>query len=96
MANIESELICNICLELLNDPHHYPCGHNFCLRCIKELRGRQMHDCPECRTACPDDTHVVKDFRLSNIIEAYRRSGHVTVRETKTLMCGLLAGSVAY
>lgn len=85
MANIESELTCNICLELLNEPHHYPCGHNFCRHCINELRGRQIHDCPECRTPCPDETQIVRDFRLNNLIEAYRRNGHATVRKVVKL-----------
>ncbi|KAG5263500.1 hypothetical protein AALO_G00265510 [Alosa alosa] len=76
MANIESELNCNICLDLLNDPHHYPCGHSFCLRCINALRNSEIYACPDCRRHCPDRTDIVKDFRLTNILEAYRQSGN--------------------
>ncbi|XP_062380618.1 uncharacterized protein LOC134068848 [Sardina pilchardus] len=77
MANIESELNCNICLDLLNDPHHYPCGHSFCLRCINALRNSEIHACPDCRRPCPDRTDIVRDFRLKNILEAYRQNGNV-------------------
>ena len=82
MADIELELTCNICLDLLTEPHQYPCGHSFCLQCIDQLWSRQSFNCPDCRRTCPDRREIVRNFRLQNIVEAYRLNGNTLVRST--------------
>lgn len=45
----EIEVFCNVCLDLMLDPHLSSCcGHHFCLRCLRELQ-RRSSLCPMCK-----------------------------------------------
>ncbi|KAK3568093.1 hypothetical protein QTP86_030305 [Hemibagrus guttatus] len=46
----EDELQCSICLDVFTDPVTTPCGHNFCMICLKEFWDRSSHcQCPVCK-----------------------------------------------
>ena len=48
MAEMEGELGCPVCLDLLEDASSFPCGHLFCAVCI--TKEASIHDhCPVCR-----------------------------------------------
>ncbi|CAG5929562.1 unnamed protein product, partial [Menidia menidia] len=52
MASIlsEEQFLCVICLESFTDPVSIPCGHNYCLGCIKHLWDiKPQPDCPLCK-----------------------------------------------
>ncbi|KAF5890731.1 E3 ubiquitin-protein ligase TRIM39-like isoform X1, partial [Clarias magur] len=48
----EDQLQCSICLDVFTDPVSTPCGHNFCMICLKEFWNSSSHSqCPVCKKA---------------------------------------------
>ncbi len=75
---LEEELTCPVCLDLYRDPHLLPCGHNFCLPCLRRLKSRSDHGrlrCPECRQTHRSSSSWQKNFKLANIADGFRRRG---------------------
>lgn len=56
LADLLSELECQICVQLLHDPVTSPCGHTFCQSCL--ARAYDHSDkCPLCRADFPSFTY---------------------------------------
>ncbi|KAG1930218.1 probable E3 ubiquitin-protein ligase TRIM8 [Pimephales promelas] len=73
---LEEELTCPVCLDVYRDPHLLPCGHNFCLPCLRRLKNRSDHGrlrCPECRQSHRSSANWQKNFKLANIADGFRR-----------------------
>lgn len=73
---LEQELTCPVCLEIYQEPHLLPCGHNFCLKCLQRLesnanRGRLR--CPECRESHRCATRWQKNFKLASISAGFQQ-----------------------
>ncbi|XP_072543289.1 E3 ubiquitin-protein ligase TRIM39-like isoform X8 [Salminus brasiliensis] len=46
----EDQLLCSICLDLFTDPVSTPCGHNFCMVCLRKCWDGSSHcQCPVCK-----------------------------------------------
>lgn len=73
---LEEELTCPVCLDLYRDPRLLPCGHNFCLPCLRRLKSRSERGrlrCPECRESHRCSVPWQKNFKLANIADGFRR-----------------------
>lgn len=48
---LDDLVTCSVCIENYNDPRTLPCGHSFCLGCLKTILsgGRKVFKCPVCR-----------------------------------------------
>uniref|UniRef100_W5LPZ1 E3 ubiquitin/ISG15 ligase TRIM25-like n=1 Tax=Astyanax mexicanus TaxID=7994 RepID=W5LPZ1_ASTMX len=78
------ELSCAVCLQLYDDPVSLPCGHSYCLQCVRSVQESQQTGgrpggrprCPECRQDYNGLESLLKNFKLGGICRALPR-GHV-------------------
>ncbi|XP_006886429.1 PREDICTED: tripartite motif-containing protein 65 [Elephantulus edwardii] len=69
---LEEKLACAICLGLYRDPATLPCGHNFCMACIRDWWAHEVRECPECRQPVPEGTELRRNVALSGLVELVR------------------------
>ncbi|XP_070100455.1 E3 ubiquitin-protein ligase TRIM31 [Equus caballus] len=67
---LKEEVICPICMDILQDPVTIDCGHNFCLRCITQSgdTSNDFLNCPLCNKLVRRDTFR-PNWLLVNLVE---------------------------
>ncbi|RCV18399.1 hypothetical protein SETIT_3G298300v2 [Setaria italica] len=69
MDQLREELSCAICLEICFEPSTTPCGHSFCMECLKHAATKCGKRCPKCRQLISNSRSCTINTVLWNTIQ---------------------------
>ncbi|XP_062204181.1 uncharacterized protein LOC133906329 [Phragmites australis] len=69
MDQLREELSCAICLEICFEPSTTPCGHSFCMKCLKHAAAKCGKRCPKCRQLISNSRSCTVNTVLWNTIQ---------------------------
>ncbi|XP_067220347.1 tripartite motif-containing protein 16 [Chanodichthys erythropterus] len=75
----KEQFCCSVCLEVLWEPVTIPCGHSYCMECIKgywrKCELKEEYSCPQCRRTFSPRPALSRNTMLADIVEKLRRTG---------------------
>ncbi|XP_073787172.1 tripartite motif-containing protein 16 isoform X1 [Danio rerio] len=75
----KEQFCCSVCLEVLWEPVTIPCGHSYCMECIKgywrKCEVKEEYSCPQCRRTFSPRPALSRNTMLADIVEKLRKSG---------------------
>ncbi|XP_049338707.1 E3 ubiquitin-protein ligase TRIM39-like [Astyanax mexicanus] len=74
----EDQLQCSICLDVFTDPVSTPCGHNFCMVCLRKCWNSSSHcQCPVCKREFPQRPELSINTFISGLAAQFKKSVQV-------------------
>ncbi|XP_049337946.1 E3 ubiquitin-protein ligase TRIM39-like [Astyanax mexicanus] len=74
----EDQLQCSICLDVFTDPVSTPCGHNFCMVCLRKYWNGSSHcQCPVCKREFPQRPELSINTFISGLAAQFKKSVQV-------------------
>ncbi|XP_058496810.1 E3 ubiquitin/ISG15 ligase TRIM25-like [Solea solea] len=78
-------ICCPICLELLKNSVTIPCGHSYCMKCIKAFwdteDDRMIYSCPLCRQTFRRRSKLMKSIMLAALVKKLKPALEDTLAE---------------
>uniref|UniRef100_A0A3B4EAL7 E3 ubiquitin-protein ligase TRIM39-like n=1 Tax=Pygocentrus nattereri TaxID=42514 RepID=A0A3B4EAL7_PYGNA len=86
----EDQFLCSICLDVFTDPVSTPCGHNFCMKCIRTCWGdsEQCH-CPFCKEKFTKRPELKVNTAFREVVDLFKKK---TVLDKPEVLCDACIG----
>ncbi|KAL2089859.1 hypothetical protein ACEWY4_014547 [Coilia grayii] len=88
----ENHFQCPICIELLKDPVTIPCGHTYCMDCIKKCWDKEeeknVYSCPQCRQTFNPRPVLCRNPILADMVAKLKAQGLQNVQNDEVEFAG--------
>ncbi|KAM9827407.1 E3 ubiquitin-protein ligase TRIM39-like [Neosynchiropus ocellatus] len=69
----EKQFHCSICQQVFTDPVTTPCGHNFCLACIRRAwDSEDIYQCPTCQKSYPTLPEMNVNIAFKELADTFK------------------------
>ncbi|KAL6490873.1 hypothetical protein MHYP_G00012180 [Metynnis hypsauchen] len=84
----EDQFLCSICLDVFTDPVTTPCGHNFCMKCIKTCWGNsEPCHCPFCKEKFTKRPELKVNTTMREVVDHFKKKSSLIKPEVLCDAC---------